>query len=163
MKKWLQDLVLGIILFIFSIVSFIYAYIMQDASAKYFLARGDTYVLLWTAILGILSAALIIRALKNKPQEEAPKIVTKRVLVTIVIIAIYIAFLDKLGFVISSGLFLASLLTFFTVETKGKEIRGKALIKEIIICTAITVITVGVVYYLFGVALGVRLPTGILG
>ena len=36
MKKWIQDLVLGIVLLVFSVVSFVYAYIMQDASAKYF-------------------------------------------------------------------------------------------------------------------------------
>ena len=50
MKKWIQDLVLGIVLLVFSVVSFVYAYIMQNASAKYFSARADTYILLWTGI-----------------------------------------------------------------------------------------------------------------
>lgn len=69
MKKWIQDLVLGIVLLVFSVVSFVYAYIMQDASAKYFLARADTYILLWTGILGILSVALIVRSLRKRPSE----------------------------------------------------------------------------------------------
>ncbi len=163
MKKWVQDLILGCILLLFSAVSFVYAYIMKDASAKYFFARADTYILLWTGVLGILSIALIVRSLRNRPDGQANQIVTKRVGVTILIIAVYIMLLGKLGFIASSTLFLAALLGFFTAETKGKHIRGKALLREIIICAAITVVTVVLVYYLFGVLLGVRLPTGILG
>ena len=109
MKKWIQDLVLGIVLLVFSVVSFVYAYIMQDASAKYFLARADTYILLWTGILGILSIALIVRSLRKRPS----------------------------------------------------ELRGKALLKQVLICLLITVITVAAVYCLFSMALGVRLPAGI--
>ena len=144
----------------FSVVSFVYAYIMQDASAKYFLARADTYILLWTGILGILSVALIVRSLRKRPSEPAPKIVTKRVLVTVVIIALYIALLETLGFIVSSVLMLLSLLLFFTLEAKGK-LRGKELLKQVLICLLITVITVAVVYCLFSMALGVRLPAGI--
>lgn len=160
MKKWVQDLILGSILLLFSVTSFVYAYIMQDASAKYFLARADTYILLWTGILGILSAALVIRSVRSRPAGTASKIVTKRVGITVLIIASYIALLDILGFVISSTLFLAVLLTFFTIETKGTMVRGKALVREIAICSTITLITVAVVFYLFGVLLGVRLPSG---
>ena len=160
MKKWIQDLVLGIVLLVFSVVSFVYAYIMQDASAKYFLARADTYILLWTGILGILSVALIVRSLRQRPSEPAPQIVTKRVLVTVVIIALYIALLETLGFIVSSVLMLLSLLLFFTLEAKGK-LRGKELLKQVLICLLITVITVAVVYCLFSIALGVRLPAGI--
>ena len=158
MKKWIQDLILGIVLLVFSVVSFVYAYIMQDASAKYFLARADTYILLW--ILGILSVALIVRSLRKRPSEPAPKIVTKRVLVTVVIIALYIALLETLGFIVSSVLMLLSLLLFFTLEAKGK-LRGKELLKQVLICLLITVITVAAVYCLFSMALGVRLPVGI--
>ena len=161
MKKWVQDLILGGILLLFSVVSFVYAYIMQDASAKYFLARADTYILLWTGILGILSAALVIRSLRSRPEGAASRIVTKRVGVTVLIIAAYIALLAPLGFVISSVLFLAALLAFFTVESKGTKLRDKALVREIVICGAITAITVAVVYYLFNVLLGVRLPGGL--
>lgn len=120
MKKWIQDLVLGIVLLVFSVVSFVYAYIMQNASAKYFSARADTYILLWTGILGILSVALIVRSLRQRPSEPAPQIVTKRVLMTVVIIALYIALPETLGFIVSSVLMLLSLLLFFTLEAQGK-------------------------------------------
>ena len=85
---------------------------------------------------------------------------TKRVLVTVVIIALYIALLETLGFIVSSVLMLLSLLLFFTLEAKGK-LRGKALLKQVLICLLITVITVAAVYCLFSMALGVRLPAGI--
>lgn len=160
MKKWVQDLILGSILLLFSVVSFVYAYLMQDASAKYFLARADTYILLWTGVLGILSAALVIRSLRSRPEEAAKRIVTRRVGVTVLVIAAYIALLGILGFVASSVLFLAALLVFFTAEAKGTKIRGRALAREAAICGAITLATVAVVYYLFGVLLGVRLPGG---
>lgn len=162
MKKWMQDLILGIVLLLFSTVSFVYAYIMRDASTKYFMARADTYVLLWTGILGMLSLVLIIRSIKNKPHEAAPKIITKRVIVTVIIIAIYIVLLEILGFIISSLFFLLALLLFFTFEAKP-DLKGQALKKDLILCGVIAVISVLVVYYLFGVALGVRLPAGIFG
>ena len=103
----------------------------------------------------------MIRSLRSRPEGAASRIVTKRVGVTVLIIAAYIALLDTLGFVISSVLFLAALLAFFTVESKGTKLRDKALVREIVICGAITAITVAVVYYLFNVLLGVRLPGGL--
>ena len=62
MKAWVQDLILGLILLAFSIISFVYAFIMQDTKASYFLARADTYILLWVGILALLSLLLIIRS-----------------------------------------------------------------------------------------------------
>ena len=79
---------------------------------------------------------------------------------TVVIIALYIALLETLGFIVSSVLMLLSLLLFFSLEAKGK-LRGKELLKQVLICLLITVITVAVVYCLFSIALGVRLPAGI--
>ena len=39
MKAWVQDLILGLILLAFSIISFVYAFIMQDTKASYFLGN----------------------------------------------------------------------------------------------------------------------------
>ena len=68
---------------------------------------------------------------------------------------------DEVTAIASSALFLVALLAFFTVESKGTKLRGKALVREIVICGAITAATVAVVYYLFSVLLGVRLPGGL--
>ena len=73
---------------------------------------------------------------------------------------LYIALLETLGFIVSSVLMLLSLLLFFSLEAKGK-LRGKEMLKQVLICLLITVITVAVVYCLFSIALGVRLPAGI--
>ena len=62
MKAWVQDLILGLILLAFSIISFVYAFIMQDTKASYFLARADTYILLWD--FGIVIPAF------NYPQRQ---------------------------------------------------------------------------------------------
>ena len=71
MKAWVQDLILGLILLAFSIISFVYAFIMQDTKASYFLARADTYILLWVGILALLSLLLIIRSVRKRSQEAA--------------------------------------------------------------------------------------------
>lgn len=159
MKKWVQDLLLGCILFLLSIVSFVYAMIMQDNAAQYFLARADVYVLLWTGLLGILSLILIIRSLRQRADEYADKILTKRVVVSVLLIGSFISLLKVLGFTICSALLVLSLSIFYTLEAKGKELDRKQLIREVVICLIITVITVGVAYYLFGNILGLRLPT----
>ena len=66
----------------------------------------------------------------------------------------------KLLSLIMAVLMLLSLLLFFTIEAKGK-LRGKELLKQVLVCLLITVITVAAVYCLFSMALGVRLPAGI--
>ena len=89
MKAWVQDLILGLILLAFSIISFVYAFIMQDTKASYFLARADTYILLWVGILALLSLLLIIRSVRKRSQEAAATILSKRVCVTLGIIVLY--------------------------------------------------------------------------
>ena len=158
MKQWVQDLILGLILLAFSVISFVYAFLMQDTRAEYFLARADTYILLWVSILGILSLMLIIRSLKKRPQEQAPKILTKRVCVTCGIILAYLVLLNYLGFFISSLGFLFALCAFFTVEAKGGTLSKKELTKQLIIWAVISIITALAVQYLFGTLLGVQLP-----
>lgn len=158
MKKWIQDLILGCVLFLFSSISFVYALIMQDNAAKFFLARADVYILLWTSMLGILSLLLIIRSVRKRPQEKAEKILTKRVVVSVFLIGAFIALLNILGFTISSLLLVFSLLFFYTFEAKYSELDRKGIMRELLICLIITAITVGAAYYLFGNILGLRLP-----
>ena len=150
MKAWVQDLILGLILLAFSIISFVYAFIMQDTKASYFLARADTYILLWVGILALLSLLLIIRSVRKRSQEAAATILSKRVCVTLGIIVLYLLLMNYLGFMISSALFLFALLAFFTIEARGGTVKGKVLCKEIIIWLIITAITVFVVLYLYG-------------
>lgn len=158
MKKWVQDLILGCVLFLFSVISFVYAVIMQDNNAKFFLARADVYILLWTSLLGILSLILLIRSIKRRTQEPAEKILTKRVVVSVLLIGAFIALLNILGFIISSTLLVFSLSVFYTFEAKYNELDRNKVIRELLICMTITAITVGFTYYLFGRVLGLRLP-----
>lgn len=161
MKQWKRDCYLGIVILIFSIISLVYSYGLTDHSVKYFLAKADTYVMLWLIILGILAVMLIVRSLKNKPDDIKEPILTKRTLVTAGIIVGYVFLMNKLGFIISSLLFVFLLLFYFTKEEMGELPKGKELRRMIILWIIITALTVALVQYLFGNLLALRLPEGI--
>lgn len=161
MKQWKRDLILGTVLLAFSVVSFVYSYGLTDVTVKYFLAKADTYVMMWVILLAILALLLIVRSLRQRSQEELPPIFTKRVGITAAIIVIYVFLIDKLGFLLSSILFVFALLAFFSREEKGGFPRGRELAREVILWGIITAASVFLVQYLFGNLLGINLPQGI--
>ncbi len=162
MKQWKKDVILACVLLAFSIVSIVYSIGLKDRRMEYFLARADTYVILWTFFLAVLSIILLIRSLKNRPETVGKPILSRQFLSSAGIIIVYVLLLDYLGFVISSTLFVLALLIYFTCEEKHGEIpRGKGLARQIVIWILITGITVFATKYLFGNMLGLSLPQGI--
>lgn len=154
MKAWVQDLILGLILLAFSIISFVYAFIMQDTKASYFLARADTYILLWVGILALLFPAF------NYPQRQkafsggGSNYSFQTGMCNAGYLVLYLLLMNYLGFMISSALFLFALLAFFTIEARGGTVKGKVLCKEIIIMAH------NYCYYRFCCAVSFRLSAG---
>lgn len=163
MKQWKRDLILGVAILAFCVISYVYSYNLTDSRAKYFLAKADTYVMIWLVLLAVLSIVLILRSIKRKSDEVLPPILTKRILLTALIIVAYVFSMDKIGFFVSSFFFVFALLFFFTREEKGNFPQGKAFAKMILIWVGIAAASVTMVQYLFGNLLGIRLPAGLFG
>lgn len=161
MKQWKKDVVFALVMLGFSIYSIIYSIGITDPKMQWVLAKADTYVILWTSLLAILSVILLIKSIIKRPQNVSKPILTRRVVISAAIIVAFVFLIDKLGFMLSSALFVMGLLIYYTYEEDSGFPKGRALAKRIVIWIIITGVTLFAVQYLFGTLLGVNLPKGI--
>ena len=108
--------------------------------------------------MAVLSVLLIVRALKKRdPSREDDPIWNRLRLFTVVLTLTYLFFLEKLGFIISTIIVEFLLCALYGRSLKPKQ-TGKALITQIILWAAISIITTTACYLLFDKVLQVLLP-----
>ena len=149
MKQWVRDLIYGIVLVVFAVGNIIYANT---------LAQAGTYLAIVMIMLGILGICLIVRSLSQKSQKECPPLFNRATVVTILAMVLYLFLLDKLGFLLSSVLFVFALITYYSFEQSQGKFFSKGIFKKLAAYFLCAIITTGVCYYLFGTVLTVVLP-----
>ena len=146
-KKWInKDFIAGIVILIFSV------WVYVTAESMPLEERADIppnfFPKFLAVVLGILSIALILKAIKDIvegiQEAKGEKINVQKILLLIVFIALYTYFLRDLGFIVTSVIYLIAMM----------KLLGGHLIKIV----PIAVISVFVIYYIFGIYFYVALP-----
>lgn len=126
MAKWKRDIILSISLMVISVILFIYSGTFRTDVISITAAMPDVYMRLWLGVLFILSALLLFRTLREKPQEMLPPMWGKLQIFTAAALFLYIFLLDKLGFRICTVLFVWISTSVYTLSG-GEMPKGKAL------------------------------------
>ena len=158
MKQWVRDLIYGIVLVVFAVGNTIYANTLPPGSIKIKAAQAGTYLAIVMIMLGILGICLIVRSLSQKSQKECTPLFNRATVVTILAMVLYLFLLDKLGFLLSSVLFVFALITYYSFEQSQGKFFSKGIFKKLAAYFLCAIITTGVCYYLFGTVLTVVLP-----
>ena len=158
MSKWKRDMIMSVLLILFSAVMFVYAGTFTTNAIKITAAKPDVYVRLWLGLLFILSVMLLVRTMRSKPQEVLPALWGKIQIFTIVSMFLYILLLDKLGFQLCTGIFMMLTTTVYCFGDMDEIPKGKALVTQLAKYLVLTVITVVVVDIVFVNILGCNLP-----
>lgn len=146
-KKWSQDIYVAVILLALS------ACLLYNAVTK---MSGDAaqFPILILLVFIVLSAALLIKGIKDSIDASSGKEPLKKQLrfeeiktplLAFVFITVYVAMVDKIGFIIPSLIFTAAMMWFNYVRNK-------------LVCVAVPVGLVGFLYVLFTFVLKSRLP-----
>lgn len=169
MKNYKQNLISGTVLFVFAAVYFIMAF---DIST--FRGLGSTPLTaqfmpkFWGTCLLILSGLVVIRGLRQyrawKKSPEAQKEQKKdgsswwynnyAVVLTFVVLALYVALLEPLGFIVSTMLYVFFGILVITPPYKKRSY---------LLAGIIVVVTAVLLDYVFVVLLNVLLPKGLIG
>lgn len=157
-RQWVRDTIYGVTLILFSIGNMIYASTLRPGSIKLKVAQAGTYLTIVMVLLGFLGVCLTIRALIKKPDALCEPIFDRATLVTIGIVSLYLLLLNKLGFLISSFLFLFGLFTYYSWEQSTEKLSHEILVKKLLQYALCAIITTLICYYLFGTVLTVVLP-----
>ena len=76
MKRWVRDIIYSCVLLVFCAVMWIESNGFVQNLIKVEIAKPTAYAHLWIGLLAALAVLQLIRALKNKPDEELPRIFT---------------------------------------------------------------------------------------
>lgn len=150
-----RDLGTGLFFMIFAIIMYQQSYniviTVHDAMGPRFFPQ------LVSILMGILSIILIIASF-NSNLESRKKFENKSsLLTTIIILILYALFLEKIGFIILTTIY----LFFQIILLLPKEyIKNR---KYLLITGAVSIITPIFLYFLFYKVFSIFLPTGILG
>ena len=158
MKAWKKDMILSITLLLLCAGGYLYCEALPDGLQQYSLARAGKYVQCWIVILAVLSAALLIRTLRKKPEDFVPSVWDKIVLLTLGALLAYLALMPYIGFFIATILFLFTLAVAYHQADKEKRLSGKALRIAMAKWLSIAVVLTVVLYLLFTVLLKAKLP-----
>lgn len=164
MKAWKRDVILSCALLILSVCGYIHCENLGGMMQKYKMAQAGGYAEFWLITLGLLAAALLIRTLVRKPQDEAAKVWTKIALLTVAVCILYLFLMPVIGFGISTCLFLYVLSIAYNQENQKKRLSGKALKIALVKWFVIDICLTAFLYIVFAVLLNVSLPMlGVLG
>ena len=158
MSKWKRDMIMSVLLIIFSVVMFVYAGTFTTDAIKIAAAKPDVYVRLWLGLLLILSVLLLVRTMRSKPDDVLPTLWGKIQIFTILSMFLYILLLDKLGFQLCTGIFMMLTTTVYCFSDMDEIPKGKALVVQLVKYLVLTVITVVAVDVIFVNILGCNLP-----
>ncbi len=154
-------MILSISILVFVFASIVYAVILESPRINIFLARPDTYMGLWLAIMALLSTLLLIRALKTRKMDETvlPKIWNNIGIFTVIVLFLYLLLINVLGFFLGSFLMLWVLVGVYSNnigdQTKAK---GKALALIIIKSCVFSLLASYLTTQLFTDFLSAKLP-----
>ena len=165
MKKWTYDLILGICVLAVSLGCIVYAVIVSDPRATYFLARADTYLGLIFGLLTLLSLLLILRAWNSRNAESGQQTVEpiwdKLTLVTVVSLFAYMLLLRSIGFIFDSLLLMWLLSFLYSVKAhrgKGEPVNRKFWLKTLGATGIFSLAATFSTYYIFVELLNTKLP-----
>lgn len=154
------ELLFTIFLFVFSAFMFIQAFSIKGLSSATDVAGPALMPKLIFGLMTVLSVLLFFDYLsrrkaqqKKEEDEEAARISRNRGLISIGGILIFVFLMDKLGFLLSSILYVFA--EIYLLGPKDK--------RKVLLWAAISVLFCAVVYYLFRYQVYVKLPKGILG
>jgi hypothetical protein len=156
-KKKYWDLTSGIFLFLFSIALFIGAQNVKTLSISSI--GSGTFPSFIAVILAIVSVAIIVGGAKKArgPDEKSAKGGEKQrfwaVLATFAIMALYALLMPKVGFIITTMVYL--FLQMYIMAAKEHQ--------KPILFGIISIVTSVSVYYMFVKIFSLMLPAGILG
>lgn len=163
MVRWKRDVIYAIGLLVFSIAGWIIAGTFVQKNISVWAAYPSTYCRGVLTILGVLAILQLIRALHEKPKEVLPVIWTKQSVITVIALALYVYFLNKVGFLLAT-IILCSILTFSYTAGLGKfdTANRKKLILQIVLYMLVAVAMAAAMYVIFGVLLKAKLPAASL-
>lgn len=166
MTKWLRDVIFGVAIAGVSLFLIKDTYNLQESFIPYETGRAGPYSRFWLWILFALAIVMIVRGIlqRKKSQEKAEPILNPAPWITVILLCVYLLILTRLGFIISTMIYLVVAMTYYSYKSgtfsagENATAKRKNIIKHmliILICSvAVTVIT----YFLFTEAVGVRLP-----
>lgn len=145
MAKWKRDLILSISLITVSIILFIYSGTFKTDVISITAAMPDVYMRLWLGIMLALSVLLLIRTLREKPQDIVAPMWGKLQIFTVAALFLYIFLLDKLGFRICTGLFVLVSTGVYCLSGMEERPKGRALAlflgKLLLLAVAVTAVS----------------------
>jgi len=162
-----KNIITGVVLFLFSIAALAASLNIRELKGFGVPPLSGSFVpRLWAVILGLLSLSLFLRGLRErKAYLKAGKITpfafnfsefldkNREIILTFVTIAVYIALIGYIGFIITTALFLfAQIMILSPVGKRNYLVAG--------IISVVTPILLG---WFFVVFLKMLLPRGILG
>jgi putative tricarboxylic transport membrane protein len=120
---------------------------------------------LLAAVMGLLSLFVLVPAVekacnkKNKGNNKAEassidKLTIIKIFAAVVLLVLYISLFDKLGFILSSLLYL-----FFMIVMLLPDKKTKYIVFTLVFSTGVSVL----IYMIFNKCLGLILPSGVLG
>ena len=145
MAKWKRDLILSISLITISIILFIYSGTFRTDVINITAAMPDVYMRLWLAVLLVLSVLLLIRTLREKPQDIMAPMWGRLQIFTVAALFLYIFLMNKLGFRICTALFVLIVTSVYCLSGMEERPKGRALIlffgKLLLLSLAVTAVS----------------------
>lgn len=159
MVKWKRDVILSVSLMAISAALFIYAGTFKTNVINIPAAMPDVYMRIWLGALFILSTLLLIRTLRNKPGEVMPAIWGKLQIFTVVVLFLYIFSLNKLGFRISTAVFMMLVTSVYCLSGLEERPKGGKLALTLVRYLIFSVVVTMLSDVLFRNVLSCNLPT----
>ena len=147
MKRWVRDIIYSCVLLVFCAVMWIESNGFVQNLIKVEIAKPTAYAHLWIGLLAALAVLQLIRALKNKPDEELPRIFTPLAIITLSSMVVYVATV-------------LLLLSYAAAMKKIDRTNKKKMILQILMYLAIAFVITFAVKYLFTELLSAKLPKG---
>lgn len=158
MVKWKREMLLAIFLIAFSAVCFIYAGTMTTDIIKVPAAKPDVYLRLWLGVLFVLSVVLLVRALREKPQQVLPKLWGPLQVFTAILFAVYLLAIPQVGFLVGTLVFMMIVTTVYNLYALETRPKGLALVKRLAIYALFSVVCTYATEFVFRNLLSVNLP-----
>jgi len=161
MKRWVRDIIYSCVLLVFCAVMWIESNGFVQNLIKVEIAKPTAYAHLWIGLLAALAVLQLIRALKNKPDEELPRIFTPLAIITLGSLVVYVATVRLLGFLLDTFLLMSLLLLSYAAAMKKIDrTNKKKMILQILMYLAIAFVITFAVKYVFTELLSAKLPKG---
>ena len=158
MAKWKRDMILSVALIVASVILFIYAGTFKTNVINIPAAMPDVYMRIWLGLLFVLSVMLLIRTMKNKPEEVVAPMWGKLQIFTVVSLFLYVLLLKTLGFRLCTTVFLMATTTVYCFSDMGEVPQGKKLVTSRVKYLILSLVVMAASDVLFRNVLNCNLP-----